>query len=273
MPISELPLLLSLVLLVVAPPALVLPPLARRAGSANPAVRRTVRVGVGVGVVLLLAQLVVVGWVEAAGGRTWLDERVLTWFVDHRNGWATGFALVLTSVGGTAAMTVLALSTALALAYLGRWRHSSVVVGASGGAGLMVLGFKDLYDRQRPPRLDQVIHNHGHALPSGHALGSIVVIGVVAAVLLPALRRPARASLLAGAAVLVLGIGWSRLYLAAHWLTDVLVGWLLGGAWLAFAVTALALLDRGADEGSAGSVGAAPDVPEQHVVPHQPRPQ
>jgi membrane-associated phospholipid phosphatase len=270
MPTSDLPLLLSLVLLVVVPPASALPPLARRAGWANPAVRRTVRVGVGVGVVLLIAQLVVVGWVEAAGGRTWLDERVLTWFVEHRNGWASGFAIVLAWAGGTAAMTVLALTAALALAYLGQWRQASVIIGASGGAGLMVLGFKNLYDRQRPPRLDQVIHYQGHALPSGHALGSIVVIGVVTAVLLPALSRPARAPLLAGAAVLVLGIGWCRLYLAAHWLTDVLVGWLLGGAWLAFALTALALLGPGA---GAGSVGAAPDVPQQHVVPRQPRPQ
>jgi membrane-associated phospholipid phosphatase len=51
-------------------------------------------------------------------------------------------------------------------------------------------------------------------------------------------------ALVAGASLLVVLIGWCRLYLGAHWLTDVLTGWLLGAAWLVLAVTALALLDR-----------------------------
>jgi undecaprenyl-diphosphatase len=264
MPIADLPLLLALVLLVGVPPVTVLPLLASRAGWGMPRVRRTVWTGVGIGVALLLAQLVVVGIVELSGGRTGLDQRVLEWFVHDRDSWATGFAIVLAAAGGTTTMTLVASLATLVLLHLRQWWQAGVVAGTSAGAGLMVSGFKTLYDRQRPPTLDQLIHYHGHALPSGHALGSLVVIGVVSAVVIPALGRTARGWLLAGAAALVLGIGWCRLYLGAHWLTDVLVGWLLGGAWLAFAVTALALARR---DRVAPSVESAAQVPDQHVGP------
>jgi undecaprenyl-diphosphatase len=92
------------------------------------------------------------------------------------------------------------------------------------------------------------------ALPSGHALGSIVVLGVLAAVVLLATHRTLlRVAAVAAAALGVLTIGVSRLYLGVHWLTDVVTGWFLGGAWLAVCVTALCVLNR---RRSAGQVGA-----------------
>jgi membrane-associated phospholipid phosphatase len=92
------------------------------------------------------------------------------------------------------------------------------------------------------------------ALPSGHALGSIVVLGVLAAVVVLATRRTLlRVAAVAVAALGVLTIGVSRLYLGVHWLTDVVTGWFLGGAWLAVCVTTLCVLSR---RRSAGQVGA-----------------
>ena len=78
------------------------------------------------------------------------------------------------------------------------------------------------------------------SLPSGHALGAIVVIGIVAVVLGRAVRSPGwRVVVGAVAAAAILTISLSRLYLGVHWVTDVATSWTLGGAWLAVVVTGL----------------------------------
>jgi undecaprenyl-diphosphatase len=70
------------------------------------------------------------------------------------------------------------------------------------------------------------------SFPSGHASGSVVTFGVLAA--LAAERWPARRFVFWSlAAALALAIGASRVVLDVHYLTDVLAGWCLGLAWLA----------------------------------------
>jgi membrane-associated phospholipid phosphatase len=261
MPSTDLFLASSLVLLACVLPASLLTLLARRAGWGNGAVRRTVWTGALIAFVLLIGQAAVVIWVEAGAARASVDQAALDWVVANRDGWETGFATVLAAIGGTAALTVLTCAAVLVLGYLGHWQRALLVAGASAGSGLLVIGFKNLYDRNRPPRVDQLIHYGGHSLPSGHALGSIVVFGVLAAAALPVLRRTAQVWVVAATAALVLLVGWCRVYLGAHWATDVLTGWLLGGAWLTFAVTALALMSRAPD----------PDVPAESDAPADPR--
>jgi undecaprenyl-diphosphatase len=264
--------MLWLTLLVCVVPAVVLPMLARRAGWSDPAVRRVVWTGVAVAVVPLLGQAWLVGQVVAAGpprggapGVAGVDHAVLQWFVEHRSGWATGLAIVLAAVGGPAAMTVLTLAAGAVLGYLGQWPRAVLVAVSAAGGGLLVRGFKEILARHRPPRADQVIHYAGHSLPSGHAVGSIVVLGLLTAVLVRARERPGPGSAaltVTGAVLLVAAIGWCRVYLGAHWLSDVLTGWLLGGAWVALSVTALVLLDRvverQAPERTPGERAAAP---------------
>jgi undecaprenyl-diphosphatase len=132
-----------------------------------------------------------------------------------------------------------------------------VVQAATVGASLLISGFKRLYGRVRPPAAERLMTESNPALPSGHALGSIVVLGVLAAVVVLVTHRAVlRIGALAAGALGVVVIGVSRLYLGVHWLTDVVTGWLLGGAWLAVGVTTLYVLTRRRALASAGQVGA-----------------
>ncbi|WP_328924360.1 phosphatase PAP2 family protein [Streptomyces sp. NBC_00190] len=94
-------------------------------------------------------------------------------------------------------------------------------------------GMKGLVGRARPVWPDPVDSAHYSAYPSGHAMTATVVVGLLLW-LLPR-RAPARwaGTAWAVAVVSVVGVGFTRLYLGVHWVTDVVAGWLLGVALVA----------------------------------------
>ncbi len=144
--------------------------------------------------------------------------------------------------GGTLGMAVLATLAVAVLLRSGRRGEAATVAVAAAGAGGLVVAFKHLYGRARPPVADRLVVETTASLPSGHALGSTVVLGIVAVVVgLHVRKRAVRVGLAGLAAALAVTIGLSRLYLGVHWATDVVTGWLLGGAWLAACTTALLL--------------------------------
>lgn len=211
----------------------------------SPVTRVPVLVGMTIATALLFAQAVVVDTVADVGGAGLLDRGVWAWFVEHRTEPVTFLMKAVSLVGDTPEMAVLALAGA-ALLWWGRHRQeAALVLVAAVGAALLVDGFKDLYGRPRPPVAERLAIETNPSLPSGHALGSVVVIGVLAAAAVLVVRHvAARVAVIAVATVGIAAIGISRLYLGVHWFTDVLTGWFLGGAWLALCVTLLCLVHR-----------------------------
>jgi membrane-associated phospholipid phosphatase len=103
-----------------------------------------------------------------------------------------------------------------------------VVVAMVGAAVLEALG-KALVGRARPVLADPVAHAAGNSFPSGHAMTSFVAFGVLAVLAAPRYRALA----IGVGAVAVILVGFSRIALGVHYVTDVLGAWLLGAAWLA----------------------------------------
>ncbi|MEA2452417.1 MAG: hypothetical protein QOG04_1127 [Actinomycetota bacterium] len=106
---------------------------------------------------------------------------------------------------------------------------------------------KILVDRPRPSLVAPVATAHGKSFPSGHSMSSMVGYGSLLLVFLPMFDKPRRRWVAAGAVLLVLAIGFSRLALGVHYITDVLGGYALGLAWLAASTAAFSIwrVERG----------------------------
>lgn len=160
-------------------------------------------------------------WVEP------IDHHWLQWMLDVRSPPATSAGKVLNLVAGGTAMWIVRLAIAAALAFWRRWRALLVFVLAELCAELSIGPVKALVDRARPP--GSLVAVSGQSLPSGHA----VIAAATAVVLALILTRPGRYRVIALVAAVAWSalVGLSRTYLSAHWLTDVLVGLLIGAGW------------------------------------------
>ena len=111
----------------------------------------------------------------------------------------------------------------------------------AGGAAAATIGLnaiiKLLFQRDRPETgyVEEMLI-HSYSFPSGHSAGSMVVYGLVAYLALHSLPTPWGMILTVLLGILILSIGISRVYLGAHFATDVLGGWLIGAIGLAIII-------------------------------------
>jgi undecaprenyl-diphosphatase len=116
-------------------------------------------------------------------------------------------------------------------------------IGALAGGGLLDLGLKLAFRRPRPTWEAPYLVEHGWSFPSGHAMGSLVAYGMLAYILVLH-GRAARTAVIIGAVVLVLAIGFTRLFLGVHFFSDVIAGYAAGTVWLAVCVSGLEVIRR-----------------------------
>lgn len=130
-------------------------------------------------------------------------------------------------------------------------------LNAFGGAFLSSV-LKLAFNKPRPQLWNQLITEQTFSFPSGHALGSMVLYGFLAYLL--ATSHPQYAKVFYGiAALLILGIGFSRLYLGVHWPTDIIAGYSIGFLWITICINLLRLqqkrIDRSLSTGQKMSEG------------------
>lgn len=130
---------------------------------------------------------------------------------------------------------------ALSIGALLWWRGDRLLAGwwalALAGNGLTVRVLKALLERARPLDAEALVSVSGHSFPSGHASGALVAWGLLGAMALLHSRPRARAlALLWAGALLGAAVGYARWVIGAHHLSDVVAGWLCGGAWLTAAL-------------------------------------
>lgn len=178
-----------------------------------------------------------------AGSTTRFDEAVLTWLELHRTPLLDRVALEVTALGNFATLAVIVLAVSVFL-WLTHHRLSVGLLALAVIGGNVVNGLlKEIFNRPRPTVVEWGTEVASQSFPSGHSMGAFIAYASVAYLggrLEPTPRL--RWTTWAIAAVLILAIGLSRMYLGVHYPSDVLGGYLAGLAWLAFVISGLAAI-------------------------------
>jgi undecaprenyl-diphosphatase len=138
----------------------------------------------------------------------------------------------ITALGGTTLVLVVTLVAVLAFVFHKRRIHGLVMGGAVLAAWASSQATKALYGRPRPDLVPHEAYVYSASFPSGHSTMSTAAF-LTLAMLVASLESKRRSKALAYglAAFVVVGVGFSRVYLGVHWPSDVLAGWCLGAAW------------------------------------------
>jgi len=164
--------------------------------------------------------------------------------------WLELVARDITSLGGTAVLTLVTLAT-LGFLLMTRKRGAALLVAVSVAGGTLLSSLlKSGFDRPRPDLVSHAVEVSSASFPSGHAMLATVTYLTLGALLVQVQeRRHVQIYLLSWGLLLSLLVGASRVYLGVHWPTDVLAGWCVGAAWaLLCAAIALILQRRGSLE-------------------------
>lgn len=197
-----------------------------------------------VAVVALALFALLVHEVQAQGVLTRFDGEVLLYFAEHRSGWLTSLALALSTVHQTVVVLAATALAAAALAWRRRGRWAVLLLAIPTGM-LANNGIKYLVQRPRPTLDEPLVQLSTLSFPSGHAVAATLFYGALLLVLLAQQRRAnLRVATAAFAVAMIALVAFSRIYLGAHYLSDVLAAICLGLAWLALWLEGLERWER-----------------------------
>jgi membrane-associated phospholipid phosphatase len=174
-----------------------------------------------------------------------LDKSITSWFVIHATPLRTAIARVVTFFGSVGFVSFASIAIAVVLAVRKSFYRLLALVLAAGGGALLNIALKHLFHRQRPVLENPLVTLASYGFPSGHTMGATIFYGVLALIVTYWMRSWSHRVLTGWLAALVITlIGTSRIYLGAHYFTDVIGAVAVGLAWLAFSWTGVETLRR-----------------------------
>ncbi|MEO7184041.1 MAG: phosphatase PAP2 family protein [Rhodoferax sp.] len=211
--------------------------------------RSNVRLTVIVATIIFLVAAVIFGNIgeDVASGDplTLLDAQIATWFHMHTTPSLTYFMWGVSYIYGVLGISVGALLFGAFLVRKREWFWLKYLVLAVLGGMLLNVLIKDIFGRTRPTFSDPILSLASYSFPSGHVAGTTLLYGVIAVFITSRIdSRALRASVVFFTLCMITLVALSRLYLGAHFLSDVVAAFAEGVAWLAFCFTALQLLRR-----------------------------
>jgi undecaprenyl-diphosphatase len=165
-----------------------------------------------------------------------MDEAVLLWMNSYESTRLTSLALDVTALGAGTLVFLVAIVASVFL-WVSRHRYSALLLWVSIlGSWLINASLKLFFERPRPSLFPwRVPHAGLSSFPSGHSMGAMVCYATLAYLIARLVQsRFLRHFTFFVAAVMIVAIGLSRMYLGVHYPTDVLAGFAMGLTWAAF---------------------------------------
>jgi len=180
-----------------------------------------------------------------------VDQRVAIWFNEHATPGITQAARIVTFLGSPAFLVGVSVALAAFFVWRRTWYRLLALVLSMGGGALLILALKTLFHRQRPVLEHPLITLASYSFPSGHAMGATLFYLFLAFTIIMSVKQWRwQVLIILVAVMLVFFIGFTRIYLGAHYLSDVMGAMAAGLAWLAFCLTAVETLRRYRHESS-----------------------
>ena len=148
----------------------------------------------------------------------------------------------VTHLGDPLTLVALCVGAALVLWIRGERLLAVAFVAALGGNALLNPALKQVFERVRPQHGQVLTHFGGWSFPSGHSSGALVAYGMLAYVLLRTVPRGWHLPAVLLAVAAAFAVGCSRVFLQAHFASDVVAGFASGTAWLATCIASVELV-------------------------------
>lgn len=169
-----------------------------------------------------------------------VDANVNSWAVSIQSTAFTQIAKLIHYGFGTTSLSIITLLVAVYLLYKHYRNHALLLVGAMLGDVVIVTILKRLIHSTRP--LNGIIQETGFSFPSGHATAAVVFLGLLTYFIWQHFKSR-NVKILSGVLLILISlvVGFSRIYLNVHWLSDVVGAYSLGIFWLTFSIVAFRL--------------------------------
>ena len=143
-----------------------------------------------------------------------------------------------TRLGSTGGLTIVGVVVVAFFLYMRRLKYIGLLLLVMAGQVLLQLGFKEIFERHRPMAMFDYVIDDSPSFPSGHALAAMCFFGLLAFLISLELRSAAHKFAVWTLAVLIiLAIGFSRIYFDVHYPSDVVAGYLAGLIWASSAAS------------------------------------
>jgi membrane-associated phospholipid phosphatase len=170
---------------------------------------------------------------------TGTDHEIATWFHGHLTRAVVTVLRCFTEFGSSEWIAVVISFLVLFFVWKRWWPSLVTLIVAVPGGMLLNEWVKVLVHRQRPFVDGPFVDWSGYSFASGHTIGATLLYGQLVLFILPALKaRHWRIFTVSSAISLVALVGFSRIALGAHFLTDVLAAIVFGIIWLTFCLVA-----------------------------------